>query len=390
VTEPSGDAAPPPRGFVARFTADGDLVEVVVDPLGRLAAGGTVRFADLLDEGSRAKGATLLERVDRDGAAIGWELLLADDPATTVRCTAVDEGGALLVVVDPVGEDLRDGLDPELVRLHRELARRTAQLEEVNEQKNQLIGMAAHDLRNPLGAIRGFAQLLVARVSDRLDEREQLALGQIERASDHLLDLVDDLLQLAEIDRTGLHVLIARAPCDLAALVQRTVAVEQALAEQKALTIELLHDGGALLADVDERKVEQLLANLLSNAVKFSDPGGTITVALRTEGDETVVIEVADQGRGIPAEDLPRIFEPFARTSVRPTAGERSTGLGLTIVDRIVEGHGGRIEVETQVGVGSTFRVLLPRTAGQVVRVQDGPDSSAPARNHPTTARSPS
>jgi signal transduction histidine kinase len=407
-------------GLVARFSRDGELIEALVDPLGQLADGPGSRFLDLLDEGSRAKGATLLERVEEEGSAFAWELILARGPGTALQFTIAAEDDHLLVIGTPGGDDVAGVLDgltginnltvnrlrelegdqaridgqledygelnSELVNLHRELARRTAQLEEAVEQKNQLIGMAAHDLRNPIGAIRGFAQLLLARVSDRLDDREHMILARIERSSEHMLDLVNDLLQLAELDRTGLTVVIDVAELDLAALVVQSVEVEAVLAEQKDITLELRLEEDELLAVVDERKIEQVLANLLSNALKFSDPGSTVEVALRLEG-EVVVLEVRDEGPGIPEEDQSRIFEPFSRASVRPTAGERSTGLGLAIVHRIVEGHGGRIEVDTEVGLGSTFRVLLPRTP-QSVGPSVRPSGSSPARSQATTVRS--
>jgi signal transduction histidine kinase len=410
----------PAGGLVARFTSNGVLVESLVDPQGQFADGPGSRFLDLLDEGSRAKGAALLERVEEEGSAFAWELLLARTPGTALHFTVVAEDDHLLVIGTPVGEDVLGFLDgmtgvnnltvnrlrqlegdrarldgqledygelnSELVNLHRELARRTAQLEDAIEQKNQLIGMAAHDLRNPIGAIRGFAQLLLARLSDRLDDREHMILTRIERSSDHMLDLVNDLLQLAELERTGLTVAIDVAELDLAALVVQSIEVEAVLAEQKDITIELDLEKDELLAVVDERKIEQVLANLLSNAVKFSEPGSPVEVVLGLDG-EVVVLEVRDEGPGIPAEDQGRIFEPFARASVRPTAGERSTGLGLAIVRRIVEGHGGRIEIDTAVGVGSTFRVLLPRTPQSVVPPAR-PSGSSPARSQAITERS--
>jgi two-component system, OmpR family, sensor kinase len=271
------------------------------------------------------------------------------------------QANAGVATVGPaVGDDVWS-LNRELVDLHRELARRTAQLEEVNEQKNQLIGMAAHDLRNPIGAIRGFAQLLLTRVGDRLDDRERMVLERIERSSDHMLDLVTDLLELTEVDRSGLAVTLDRTECDVAELITQSVEVDRALAEEKEITIELELADAPLVAVLDERKLEQVLANLLSNAIKFSAPRTTITVRLRSEG-RMLVLEVSDEGPGIPDDELDEVFRPFARTSVRPTAGERSTGLGLAIVQRIVQGHGGRIELETELGIGSTFRVLLPCT----------------------------
>jgi signal transduction histidine kinase len=397
---------PTVSGCVARLSLAGQVLDVLVDPLGRCAgASPGTTFLDLLDDRSRHKGQLLLDHLRDDDAAFGWELRLADDEATLLRFSGVREGDGLLVLGIPVGEDVSpmlhaltgvnnavvnrlreleqaraaqvpapgvdlvggvNHLDTELLNLHRELARRTAQLEEVNEQKNALIGMAAHDLRNPIGAIRGFAQLLLARISDRLDDRELLVLERIERSSEHMLDLVNDLLELTDVDRAGLAVRLHRTECDLAALVATSVEVDRALAEPKSISIELELATEPLTASVDERKFEQVLVNLLSNAVKFSPPGSTVSVRLERCAD-TVVLEVTDQGPGIPEEELALVFEPFARTSVQPTGGERSTGLGLAIVERIVEGHGGRIELDTELGVGTTFRVLLPRTSGDVL-----------------------
>jgi two-component system, OmpR family, sensor kinase len=405
------------RGCVARLAPDGTVAEILLDPTRRCAevVGGS--FLDLLDEGSRAKGLLLLERLREHGHAVGWELRLGNREATLLRFSGVREGDHLLAVGTPFDEDpvallgavadvddavvaqLRelaggprvgttvpfggarspyDALNRELIDLHRELARRTAQLEEVNEQKNQLIGMAAHDLRNPIGAIRGFAQLLLSRIADRLDDRERMVLERIERSSEHMLELVNDLLELTEVDRAGLAVQLDRVPCDVAALVQRSVEVDRALAEQKGITIQLELETTPLVAVVDGGKFEQVLANLLSNAVKFSPSGATVVVLLRAE-EQIVVLEVRDEGPGIPEAERERVFEPFARTSVRPTAGERSTGLGLAIVERIVAGHGGRIELDTEPGAGSTFRVLLPCT----------PDDEVPAAEPPVQAPAP-
>jgi signal transduction histidine kinase len=399
------ERAPAVRGCVGRLDPDGSIREILIDPLHRCGAGPGSSFLDLLDEGSRGKGVLLLEHLRIHGVALGWELRLDDEDGTLLRFSGIREDGKLLVLGTPVGVDLdavlsaittinntvlnrlRDleraqanalevpvgpavsdyaSLDRELVDLHRELARRTVQLEEVNDQKNQLIGMAAHDLRNPIGAIRGFAQLLLSRVGDRLDDRERLVLERIERSSDHMLDLVTDLLELTEVDRSGLAVTLDRTEFDVTALLASSVEVDRALAEEKEITIELELPARPLVAVLDERKLEQVLANLLSNAIKFSAPGTTITVRLRDEG-RVLVLEVSDQGPGIPEDELEEVFRPFARTSVRPTAGERSTGLGLAIVERIVQGHGGRIELNTELGVGSTFRVLLPCTPDDVV-----------------------
>jgi signal transduction histidine kinase len=403
MTASPGPAATTAWGCAVRLTPEGTIVEVLVDPLGRCPGTAGAPFLDLLDVSSCEKGELLLDRVCEDGHVFGWELRLADPDRTLLRFAGVRDGPHLLVMGTPAsdalggdgvgGEHRHPELDAELLHLHRELARRTAELEEVNEQKNELIGMAAHDLRNPIGAIRGFAQLLIARISDRLDDRERLVLERIERSSEHMLDLVNDLLELTDVDRRGLAVRLQRSDVDLAGLLSASIEVERALAEPKDITIVLEVADAPLVAPVDERKIEQVFANLLSNAVKFSPTDATVVV--RLEGrDDVVLLEVTDHGPGIPLEERELVFEPFARTSARPTGGERSTGLGLAIVRRIVEGHGGRIELHSEVGAGSTFRVLLPRTPEGLLppalSVQAGAGPSSPARSHPTTSRTPS
>ena len=113
---------------------------------------------------------------------------------------------------------------------------------------------------------------------------------------------------------------------------------------------------------IDPVRIGQVLDNLLTNAIKFSEPGDEVTVRVDRR-DELVVIEVADQGVGIPADEIGHLFQPFGRTSARPTGGESSTGLGLAISQRIVAAHRGRIEVESALGAGTTFRVVIPVVA---------------------------
>jgi two-component system OmpR family sensor kinase len=404
------------HGFVVRCAATGELLEVLADPERRWAGGPGTRLQDVLGAGSHAKAQRLLDAVQDDGHAFAWELVL--DDATTVHVSAVVEGDHLLVFTAPLDEGVLgvlagltginnavvnrlralegqqarrldaptvSSLDRELVQLHRELARRTAELEAANEQKDQLIGMAAHDLRNPLGAIRGFAQLLLTRAADRLDERELLVLRRIERSSDRMLDLVGDLLELADLGRDDLRLMLRRERCDVAGLVRDAIEVDRAVAEDKQVTIDLDVPDGPMVATVDPHRLEQVLSNLVTNAVKFSDRGATIAVRLREEASG-LVLEVSDHGPGIPEDERELVFQPFARTSVKPTEDEPSTGLGLTIVRRIVQAHGGRVELDSEVGVGSTFRVRLPR------RLPPAQPSAAsiPARSQDTTARTPS
>lgn len=118
-------------------------------------------------------------------------------------------------------------------------------------------------------------------------------------------------------------------------------------------------DPDTLVCRIDRRRMDQVLTNLLVNAIKFSYPGTTVTISAAREGDE-IIITVADQGQGIPEDELQSLFKPFARMSVRPTGDEKSTGLGLLIVKKIVESHNGTIKCESRVGVGTSFTIKLP------------------------------
>lgn len=245
----------------------------------------------------------------------------------------------------------------ELANLQRELARKNAQLEHLLRERDQLLGMAAHDLRTPLGIILAYSDFLATEAA--LTEEQQSFVTTITDTSRFMLNLIDGLLTVTAIESGNLR--LAREPRDLGALVRDHVALSRVLAARKAITIALEAPDRGPVAEVDGGKLQQVLNNLLTNAIKFSPRGATIRVTVRDAGDE-VVIAIADEGRGIPETDLDKIFKPFGRKR-RGTEGEEGTGLGLSISRRIVEGHGGRVEVTSVVGEGATFTIALPAIA---------------------------
>jgi signal transduction histidine kinase len=172
-----------------------------------------------------------------------------------------------------------------------------------------------------------------------------------------MLQMVNDLLDVAEIESGQLR--LDLRPEDMAALVERNVALNQVLAARKGIELILTQDEGIPTTLADGSKIEQVLNNLIGNAVKFSYPGSTVQVHMACENGR-MVISVRDEGPGIPASERDRLFQPFAKTSVKSTGGEKGTGLGLAIVKRIVLEHGGDIWVESEVGRGTTFYVSLP------------------------------
>lgn len=245
----------------------------------------------------------------------------------------------------------------ELADAQRELAKKNAALAALNEQKNRLLGMAAHDLRNPLGVIMSYAKFLDRMAGARLDEKERQFVAQIGKSSEFMLRLLEDLLDVSQIESGKLN--LALAPVDLAALVANNVALNRVLAGAKQIVIELESPETPTAVLADATKIEQVLNNLISNAVKYSHAGTAVRVSVGAD-DKEIVVAVRDQGQGIPEAELSKLFQPFSKTSVKSTAGEKSTGLGLAISRKIVEGHGGRIRVDSRVGEGSTFSFSLP------------------------------
>ncbi|HEX6898112.1 MAG TPA: HAMP domain-containing sensor histidine kinase [Thermoanaerobaculia bacterium] len=249
-------------------------------------------------------------------------------------------------------------LNNELVTAQRELAKSNHELARLNDQKNQFLGMAAHDLRNPLDVILTYSDFLLEEAAPLLPAEQVDFISTIRSSSELMLRLVEDLLDIARIEAGKLELDLERI--DLAALVERNVSLNQALAVRKGIAVRFHGPGEPLEMVADPVKLEQVLNNLIGNAVKFSPPGSAVDVGVTVAAD-SVTISVRDRGPGVPADELDRLFRPFERTRVRSTAGEKGTGLGLAIVKRIVEGHRGEIRVESEAGRGSTFYVSLPR-----------------------------
>lgn len=227
-------------------------------------------------------------------------------------------------------------------------------LVELNALKNQFLGMAAHDLRNPIGSVRGLAEVI--RDLGLPPEQQREFLDEIIRVSGHMLDLLNDLLDISAIESGRVQLEIQ--PVDLSRLIHERLRLLRVAADAKSIPVEVRMEP---MPEVpcDRERMGQVLDNLISNAIKYSKPGAPVLVELSRLG-VAAIIAVNDHGQGIPESELHRLFGAFNRLSVRPTAGEKSTGLGLSIVKRIVEEHDGVVGVETRVGRGSSFRVVLP------------------------------
>lgn len=248
-------------------------------------------------------------------------------------------------------------LNNELANLQRDLHKKNQMLRETLEERNRYLGMASHDLRNPLSGIFSFTDLLLNGDFGELNEEQQEYIQIIRDSSEHMLELVSDILDLSKYQSGTLQLKLEEV--DLIELVNHSVALNAPYARKKRIEIKTAIEVESLLMNIDKLKVTQVLDNLLSNAVKYSQQNTTITLRVYIQ-DSVVYTEVEDEGQGIPAGELSDIFEPFVQSSVETTAGEKSTGLGLAISKRIVEGHSGTIEVESKEGKGSLFRFSLP------------------------------
>jgi signal transduction histidine kinase len=262
--------------------------------------------------------------------------------------------------VAPEVAELAESIGLILVKLeardfHIEMAAEAEQrLKELNELKDKHLGIAAHDLRNPLSSIRGMSQMLVEM---ELDKNTQSSfLQSIYRVSDQMLTLVDNLLDVAVIESGRFDLKITED--NISKLVGERVELMAKNAERKEIRlIADLQEVTDSLFDAD--RMRQVVDNLLSNAIKFSPSGSVVNVTCGQAG-RILDITVTDQGPGIPSEDLDRLFDTFEKLSAQPTGGEKSTGLGLSIVKSIVDAHGGKIEVDSEVGKGTTFIIHLP------------------------------
>jgi PAS domain S-box-containing protein len=241
------------------------------------------------------------------------------------------------------------------------LARKNTELAALNEQKNQFLGMAAHDLRNPLAVILNYTEFILGGYVGTTTPEQTKFIATMKRSSEFMLKLINDLLDVAKIEAGKVN--LELEPTDLAELLRQNIALNQVLAGKKGVRLELEFAADLPKMELDPAKIEQVLNNLVSNAVKFSSPGSTVKIrAARSNG--TVRISVADHGPGIPPDEIGKLFTAFGRTSVRSTTGEKDTGLGLLIVKRILEAHHGGIRVESEPGKGTTFFADLPVMSG--------------------------
>ena len=248
-------------------------------------------------------------------------------------------------------------MNTQVTTLNIFLQQQNQDLAETNRQKDELLGIVAHDLKNPIGSIRGFAELLETKIAS--SEEIPVIIRHISATANRMLDLVSNLLEINRLESGSVQ--FQMIDVDIAPIAEETVAQYQAPALAKQITLHFQNLAHSQTAFVDERSILQIFDNLISNAVKYSPHGKNVFVLL-TSNTNVVRLEVNDEGPGISEEDMPRLFGKFTRLSAQPTGGEHSTGLGLSIVKKMVEAMNGKVWCESEVGKGATFIVELPKS----------------------------
>ncbi len=395
----------PDIGVVFLCALDGTVLEVIRDQMGlidRIHSGKSL--STIVERGSLGKSLNFILEIKSKGAVFDWQLgvpildhvevlsfggALWNERLLIVAAKTSDELEKLVNELAQMGNEQINSLrsvmkahadliknqeqkesslydelgrlNNELANLQRELTNKNIELEKLNDEKNRFLGIAAHDLRNPLNAIQMYSEFLSDEASEVMTPEQMEFVSIIHSSSQFMLRLVNDLLDVAKIESGKLELDLTRT--DLIDLIRHNVTLNNTMASKKNIRIDFHYDHDTTEILVDAAKIEQVLNNLIVNDIKFSNPVSVINVKVARSGKEAV-ISVKDQGQGIPGNEIEKLFKPFQRTSVRATGGEDSTGLGLAIVRKIVMGHQGRVWVESEVGKGSTFYVALPLLTG--------------------------
>jgi two-component system, sensor histidine kinase and response regulator len=248
--------------------------------------------------------------------------------------------------------------------LEKEVAERTDELNEknqtlikLNQEKNEFLGIAAHDLKNPLSAIQGYAEMMKSDF-DEIPKDEMIEIiDKIYTSSRHMFELVKNLLDVNAIEVGKKE--LSLTTIDIYPILQALIEHYQQRAKEKNIQLHCQCAEGHYYARAEKNTIHQVFDNLLSNAVKYSPPGRYISVCL-AKSNEYIHCTIRDQGPGFSEEDKQKLFGQFARLSAKPTGGEHSTGLGLFIVKKLVDAMQGKVWCESQLKQGTTFIIELP------------------------------
>jgi len=299
-----------------------------------------------------AAGASLLAALL--GLVISWSLI-GPIQRTEARLAAIASGD-FSGHVDIPNRDELGSLAANVNRMNDELERLYRELESASRHKSEFLANMSHELRTPLNAIIGFSQVLRERLFGDVNEKQEEYLDDILSSGNHLLSLINDVLDLSKVEAGQVQLEVATF--SLREALERGVVTVRERAASNGVELSLHLAPEVDLVQGDERRIRQVVFNLLSNAVKFTPSGGTISISSAGIGRE-VEVSVTDTGPGIEPDDQKRIFDEFQQTAVG-AAQREGTGLGLALSRRLVELHGGRIWVESEPGRGSRFAFTLP------------------------------
>lgn len=387
------------EGYALLCDEKGTILEIVHDSIGisSLIPTGS-SWSVHLDGESLVKGKNFFQEVLNRGAVFDWELNLHLGSRIVsfhfaglryrdnLLIVAADTSGSMTQMIEEVTKvgneqvnllrtllkentelksriernsalfDELSRLNNELVNMKRQLTKNNLELENLNSLKNRILGVAAHDLRNPLANLRILSEALLEEDLEPDLQREYLQ--HIYDTSGFLINLVSELLDVSVIESGKID--LDREKTDLVELIEKNVRLNRFVADRKEISLDFHTELERAETSVDRDKIQLVLNNLISNAVKYSKAATKVTVSLLEE-EGRYLVSVRDEGQGIKQEEMNRLFKAFQRTSAEPTAGEKSTGLGLFIAKGIVENHNGSLSAESEYGKGSVFTVALPK-----------------------------
>jgi signal transduction histidine kinase len=242
----------------------------------------------------------------------------------------------------------------------KELELKNIELAKLNEEKNYFLGVASHDLRNPLGNIITLASFVKNNSNANLDEENKNYIDVIISTGRQMLDLLHSLLDVTKIESGTMNLQLKNML--ISDVILQSINENKISADSKGISLEFSISDNIPISTFDPLQIQQVLNNLISNAIKYSHNNTNIEINTALQNSK-IIVTVKDQGQGIPKHEQSGVFVPFNKTSVKGTNGEKSTGLGLTIAKKVIESHGGEIWLRSEVGTGTSFCFSLPLQA---------------------------
>ncbi len=283
---------------------------------------------------------------------------------TEVNLSAVRDSAGKVILVQSVVRDITDRKNAEKILLESrdKLSAANAALEKASRLKDEFLASMSHELRTPLTGILGFSEALQMQSHGALNEKQLKAVVSIEKSGRHLLELINDILDLSKIEAGKLDMQFEI--CSVADICQASLQLVKGMAYQKKQNINFSMNQSSILVRADKLRLKQILVNLLSNAIKFTPESGDLGLEVQVREDARVVLfSVWDKGIGIRQDEFGKLFKPFVQLDSGLVRQHAGTGLGLSLVHRMVDLHGGGVDVQSTLGQGSRFTVILPWSA---------------------------